>query len=62
MLYQRRTFTLPATNPGQSQKDWDRAFMSAEAFIAKYGESPDGQYEFYNAGPVSVPDATGCSA
>ena len=36
--------------------------MSAEAFIAKYGESPDGQYEFYNAGPVSVPDATGCSA
>ena len=57
MLYQRRTFTLPATNPGQSQKDWDRAFMSAEVFIATYGEAPDGGYT-----PESVPDATGCSA
>ena len=57
MLYQRKTFTLPATNPGQSQKDWDRAFMSAEVFIATYGEAPDGGYT-----PESVPDATGCSA
>ncbi len=40
MLYQRRSFTLPATNTA-SQKNWDRAFMSREDFVAKYGEEPD---------------------
>ena len=57
MLYQQRSFTLPATNPGTSQKEWDRAFMSSDSFFATYGEHPTEQQEF----KYSVPDATGCS-
>lgn len=37
MLYQRRTFTCPAST-GASQKTWDRAFLGETEFIAKYPE------------------------
>lgn len=54
MLYTRRTFTCPAASGNVSNKNWDRAFLSADEFIAKYGESPDGQVEFVNLGPVDA--------
>lgn len=38
MKYTEKTFALPAANTRQSQKDWDRAFMSPEEFEAKYGK------------------------
>lgn len=38
MLYQRRTFTCPASK-NTSQENWDRAFLSAEEYIFKYGSS-----------------------
>lgn len=41
MKYVQRSFTLPASNR-TSQKTWDRAFLSPEAFLVKYAEEgPD---------------------
>lgn len=43
MLYQRRSFTLPATNTA-SQMKWDFTFMTAEEFMGKYAMTVE-QYE-----------------
>jgi hypothetical protein len=57
MFYQRKVFACPASSGAStSEKNWDRAFLKPDQFIAKYGESPEGGYP-----PESVPDATGCS-
>lgn len=41
MLYQRPKFTCPAsTGTKTSEKNWDRAFLTAEQFKQKYGELP----------------------
>lgn len=40
MLYQRRTFTLPASN-GASDMQWDYTFSSEEEFVVKHGISKD---------------------
>lgn len=66
MLYQRPKFTCPASSGATtSEKNWDRAFLAPSQFIAKYGESPDGDVQFKNLGPItpmpSVPDCTGTS-
>jgi hypothetical protein len=37
MLYQRGTWTCPAAGLKTSDKDWDRAFLAADQFAAKYG-------------------------
>lgn len=38
MLYQRRVFTCPASSGSStSEMTWDRAFLSADQFAAKYG-------------------------
>jgi len=39
MQYQNKTFTLPAAPKNQSQKDWDRIWLSPEQFAAKYSRS-----------------------
>lgn len=49
MLYTRPSFTCPAAGAKTSGENWDRAFLTHEEFVAKYGESPDGQ-----ARPVSL--------
>lgn len=36
MLYQRRSFTLPAQNPRSKELNWDLAFLSDKEFIEKY--------------------------
>lgn len=41
MLYLRPTFTCPAAGPKTSDKNWDRAFLTAEQFSQKYGELPN---------------------
>lgn len=42
MLYQRRVFSCPASSGAStSEKNWDRAFLSREKFVEKYGEEPD---------------------
>lgn len=38
MLYQRQTFTCPAAGAKTSGENWDRAFLTHEEFVAKYGE------------------------
>lgn len=40
MLYQRRTFTLPASNQA-SDIQWDYTFASKKEFIAKHGISKE---------------------
>lgn len=37
MLYQRKTFTCPASK-NASQELWDYAFLPKEEFISKHGE------------------------
>jgi hypothetical protein len=39
MLYQLGRFTLPAAGQRTTQENWDRAFLSDEEFLAKYGHS-----------------------
>lgn len=57
MLYQRSTFSCPAAGIKTTDKNWDRAFLPAGEFIAKYGESPDGETSFKNVGPVDATSA-----
>lgn len=41
MLYQRPKFQCPASSgKTTTDKNWDRAFLSADDFKAKYGEEP----------------------
>ena len=37
----RESFTIPTNSGKIAQLDWDRAFLSAEEFIAKYGVAPE---------------------
>lgn len=39
MKYTEKSFTLPASAGGTTEKNWDRAFLSPEAFAAKYPSS-----------------------
>lgn len=41
MLYTRPSFQLPAAGPRVTEKNWDRAFLPKDAFVAKYGETPE---------------------
>lgn len=36
MLYQRPSFTCPATSPKTSERTWDLAFLPKKNFMAKY--------------------------
>lgn len=46
MLYLRGTWSLSAANPQTTQKNWDRAFLTEEQFMALYGK--DSYYEAHN--------------
>lgn len=41
MLYNRRSFTLPASSQPISQRAWDFATLTAREFIQKYGEDAE---------------------
>jgi hypothetical protein len=41
MLYQQKSFTLPASNPRVTEKNWDRATLNKSDFVSKYGETPE---------------------
>ena len=46
MKYAEKSFTLPASNVGTSQINWDRAFLSTEEFAAKYPDNiQENEYE-----------------
>lgn len=46
MLYLRPSFTLPVANPGTSDKNWDRAFLSKEDFEARWGKDSYNSAEY----------------
>lgn len=41
MKYTEKSFTLPAASETTSQKNWDRAFLTADEFLRKYGPDPE---------------------
>lgn len=41
MLYNRRSFTLPAAREPITQRAWDFALMDREEFLEKYGQEAE---------------------
>ena len=38
MLYENTRFVLPTSNPGVSQEQWDKAFLTDAEYEEKYGK------------------------
>jgi len=53
MLYTRPTFTCPSAGPRVTEKNWDRAFLPKDVFVAKYGETPELEVKPFSVEPES---------